>query len=48
MSPSEDFSTATYAIVAESVDVDLGGYEGAARASRRVGQIPDERRRGTF
>ena len=32
MSPSEDFSTATYAIVSESVDVDIGGSEDAARA----------------
>ena len=32
MSPSEDFSTATYAIVSESIDVDIGGSEDAARA----------------
>ena len=29
MSPSEDFSTATYAIVSESADVDFGGSERA-------------------
>ena len=32
MSPSEDFSTATYAIVSDSADVDFGGSERAARA----------------
>ena len=32
MSPSEDFSTASYAIVSDSADVDFGGSERAARA----------------
>jgi len=32
MSPSEDFSTATYAIVSESADVDFGGSERTAQA----------------
>jgi Domain of unknown function (DUF4389) len=32
MSPSEDFSTAAYAIVSDSADVDFGGSESAARA----------------
>ena len=35
MSPSEGFSTATYAIVSDSVDVDFGGSESAARVDPR-------------
>jgi len=48
MSPSEDFSTATYAIVSESVDVDFGGSEGAARAILGDVRIRSESDRDVF
>ena len=48
MSPSEDFSTATYAIVSESVDVDIGGSEGAARAILGDVRIRSESDRDVF
>jgi hypothetical protein len=48
MSPSEDFSTATYAIVSESADVDFGGSEGAARAILGDVRIRSESDRAVF
>jgi Domain of unknown function (DUF4389) len=48
MSPSEDFSTATYAIVSESADVDFGGSEGAARAILGDVRIRSESDRDVF
>jgi hypothetical protein len=48
MSPSEDFSTATYAIVSESVDVDIGGSEDAARAILGDVRIRSESDRDVF
>jgi Domain of unknown function (DUF4389) len=48
MSPSEDFSTATYAIVSESADVDLGGSERAARAILGDVRIRSESDRDVF
>ena len=48
MSPSEDFSTATYAIVSESADVDFGGSERAARAILGDVRIRSESRRDVF
>ena len=48
MSPSEDFSTATYAIISESVDVDIGGSEDAARAIFGDVRIRSESDRDVF
>jgi len=48
MSPSEDFSTATYAIVSESADVDFGGSERAARAILGDVRIRSEGERDVF
>jgi Domain of unknown function (DUF4389) len=48
MSPSKDFSTATYAIVSESVDVDIGGSEDAARAIFGDVRIRSESDRDVF
>ena len=48
MSPSEDFSTATYAIVSDSVDVDFGGSESAARAILGDVRIRSESDRDVF
>ncbi len=48
MSPSEDFSTATYAIVSDSVDVDFGGSESAARAVLGDVRIRSESNRDVF
>ena len=48
MSPSEDFSTATYAIVSESADVDFGGSERAARAILGDVRIRSESDRDVF
>ena len=48
MSPSEDFSTATYAIVSESADVDFGGSESAAQAVLGDVRIRSESDRDVF
>jgi hypothetical protein len=48
MSPSEDFSTATYAIVSDSADVDFGGSESAARAILGDVRIRSESDRDVF
>ncbi len=48
MSPSEDFSTASYAIVSESADVDFGGSESAARAILGDVRIRSESDRDVF
>jgi hypothetical protein len=48
MSPSEDFSTATYAIVSDSADVDFGGSESAARAIFGDVRIRSESDRDVF
>ncbi len=48
MSPSEDFSTATYAIVSDSVDVDFGGSESAAQAILGDVRIRSESSRDVF
>jgi len=48
MSPSEDFSTASYAIVSDSADVDFGGSERAARAILGKVRIRSESDRGVF
>jgi Domain of unknown function (DUF4389) len=48
MSPSEDFSTATYAIVSESADVDFGGSESAAHAILGDVRIRSESDRDVF
>jgi hypothetical protein len=48
MSPSEDFSTARYAIVSDSVDVDFGGSESAARAILGDVRIRSESDRDVF
>ena len=48
MSPSEDFSTATYAIVSDSADVDFGGSEHAARAILGDVRIRSESDRDVF
>ncbi len=48
MSPSKDFSTATYAIVSESADVDFGGSESAARAILGDVRIRSESDRDVF
>ncbi len=48
MSPSEDFSTARYAIVSESADVDFGGSESAARAILGDVRIRSESDRDVF
>jgi len=48
MSPSEDFSTATYAIVSDSADVDFGGSERAARAILGDIRIRSESDRDVF
>ena len=48
MSPSQDFSTATYAIVSDSVDVDFGGSESAARAILGDVRIRSESDRDVF
>ena len=48
MSPSEDFSTATFAIVSESADVDFGGSESAARAVLGGVRIRSESDRDVF
>ena len=48
MSPSEDFSSATYAIVSESADVDFGGSESAARAILGDVRIRSESDRDVF
>jgi len=48
MSPSEDFSTAAYAIVSDSADVDFGGSERAARAILGDVRIRSESDRDVF
>jgi Domain of unknown function (DUF4389) len=48
MSPSEDFSTAAYAIVSESADVDFGGSDRAARAILGDVRIRSESDRDVF
>ena len=48
MSPSQDFSTATYAIVSESADVDFSGSERAARAILGDVRIRSESDRDVF
>ena len=48
MSPSEDFSSATYAIVSESADVDFGGSESAAQAVFGDVRIRSESDRDVF
>ena len=48
MSPTEDFSTATYAIVSDSADVDFGGSESAARAILGDVRIRSESDRDVF
>jgi hypothetical protein len=48
MSPSEDFSTATYAIVSDSADVDFGGSDRAARAILGDVRIRSESTRDVF
>ena len=48
MSPSEDFSTASYAIVSDSADVDFGGSERAARAILGDVRIRSESDRDVF
>ena len=48
MSPREDFSTARYAIVSESADVDFGGSESAARAILGDVRIRSESDRDVF
>jgi len=48
MSPSKDFSTATYAIVSDSADVDFGGSERAARAILGDVRIRSESGRDVF
>ena len=48
MSPSEDFSTAAYAIVSDSADVDFGGSERAARAILGEVRIRSESDRDVF
>jgi hypothetical protein len=48
MSPSEDFSTAMYAIVSESADVDFGGSESAAGAVFGTVRIRSESDRDVF
>jgi Domain of unknown function (DUF4389) len=48
MSPNEDFFTATYAIVSESVDVDFGGSDRAARAILGDVRIRSESNRDVF
>ena len=48
MSPSEDFSTATYAIVSDSAEVDFGGSERAARAILGDVRIRSESNRDVF
>ena len=48
MSPSEGFSTATYAIVSESADVDFSGSERAARAILGDVRIRSESDRDVF
>ena len=48
MSPSEDFSTASYAIVSDSADVDFGGSERAARAILGKVRIRSESERDVF
>ncbi len=48
MSPSEDFSTAAYAIVSESAHVDFGGSERAARAILGDVRIRSESDRDVF
>ena len=48
MSPSEDFSTAAYAIVSDSADVDFGGSESAARAILGDVRIRSESDRDVF
>ena len=48
MSPSEDFSTATYAIVSESADVDFGGSDRAAQAILGDVRIRSESDRDVF
>ena len=48
MSPSEDFSTATYAIVSDRADVDFGGSERAARAILGEVRIRSESNRDVF
>ena len=48
MSPSEDFSTATYAIVSDSAEVDFGGSERAARAILGDVRIRSESDRDVF
>ncbi len=48
MSPGKDFSTAAYAIVSESADVDFGGSERAARAILGDVRIRSESNRNVF
>ena len=48
MSPSDGFSTATYAIVSDSADVDFGGSERAARAILGDVRIRSESDRDVF
>ena len=48
MSPSEDFSTATYAVVSESADVDFGGSDSAAQAILGDVRIRSESDRDVF
>jgi Domain of unknown function (DUF4389) len=48
MSPSENFSTAAYAIVSDSADVDFGGSERAARAILGDVRIRSESDRDVF
>jgi hypothetical protein len=48
MSPSEDFSTAAYAIVSDSADVDFGGSDRAARAILGDVRIRSESTRNVF
>ena len=48
MSPSEDFSTAAYAIVSDSADVDFGGSDRAARAILGDVRIRSESTRDVF
>jgi hypothetical protein len=48
MSPTEDFSTATYAIVSESVDVNVDGPDWAAKSFLGTVRIRSESERPVF
>ena len=48
MSPTEDFSTSTYAIVSESADVDIEGADRAAQAFLGDVRIRSESERPVF